>query len=112
VAKPSVNAHFLQTFQVFTKFSVKPVRHHLGISSVHLIPLAIEEPHRDFIVQWVLHYLHNALNFLLVQVAGSSVRIDLCTFEDYIGISTANALDLGKGIHDFLLSVNISVQNT
>lgn len=40
------------------------------------------------------------------------VEIDVSLFADEIGVATADALDLGHGVHDLLLAVHIGVEET
>lgn len=40
------------------------------------------------------------------------VEVHIGLFADNVGVSTTNTLDLGQGVHDFTLSVNIGVEQT
>jgi hypothetical protein len=40
------------------------------------------------------------------------VQINICFLADEVGITTTDALDLGKGVHDLALSINVSVEET
>jgi hypothetical protein len=40
------------------------------------------------------------------------VEIDIGLLADQVGITTSNTLDLGQGVHDLLLSINVRVEET
>lgn len=40
------------------------------------------------------------------------VEVDVGLLADQVGVSATNTLDLGQGVHDLLLSVNIGVEKT
>ena len=40
------------------------------------------------------------------------VQIDIRLLADQVGVPTTNTLDLGQGVHDLLLTINISVEET
>jgi len=40
------------------------------------------------------------------------VQVDICLLTDQIGVSTANTLDLGQGVHDLLLSIDVRVEES
>ena len=40
------------------------------------------------------------------------VQVDIGLFADQVGVAAANTLDLGEGVHDLLLAVNIGVEQT
>ena len=40
------------------------------------------------------------------------VEIDISLLADQVGVATADTLDLGQGVHDLLLSLNIGVEQT
>lgn len=64
-------------------------------------------------------------NFLVFQLVASAnestwtgdilvplVQVDIGLLADQVGVSATDTLDLGQGVHDLLLSVNIGVQKT
>lgn len=40
------------------------------------------------------------------------MEVDVGLLADQVGVSATNTLDLGQGVHDLLLSVNIGVEKT
>jgi hypothetical protein len=39
-------------------------------------------------------------------------KIDICLLADDVGVSSSYTLDLGQGVHDLALSVNVGVEQT
>lgn len=39
-------------------------------------------------------------------------EVDIGLLADQVGVTTTNTLDLGQGVHDLLLAVNIGVEQT
>lgn len=40
------------------------------------------------------------------------VQIDISLLADQVGVSATDTLDLGQGVHDLLLAINVGVQKT
>ena len=40
------------------------------------------------------------------------VQVDVGLFADKVGVTTANTLDLGQGVHDLALAINVGVEET
>ena len=40
------------------------------------------------------------------------VEINISLLADQVGVATADTLDLGQGVHDLLLTLNIGVEKT
>lgn len=40
------------------------------------------------------------------------VQIDVGFLADQIGVTTSNTLDLGQGVHDLLLAIDVGVEET
>lgn len=40
------------------------------------------------------------------------VQVDIGLLADQVGVTTADTLDLGQGVHDLLLAVNVGVEQT
>lgn len=39
-------------------------------------------------------------------------EVDIGLLADQVGVAAANTLDLGQGVHDLLLSINVGVEET
>lgn len=101
----------------------------MRILAIHDVLLSVEEPCRNFELSWVLNDSNKAFEFIRVKLASAGdhafeltlqgnqdwkalpfVEVDVRFFTNNVRIATANTLDLGQGIHNFALSVNIGVQ--
>ena len=40
------------------------------------------------------------------------VEVDIGLFADQVGVTTADTLDLGQGVHDFALAIDVGVEET
>jgi hypothetical protein len=40
------------------------------------------------------------------------VQIDISFFANQVGVPSADTLDLGQGVHDLLLAINVGVEET
>ena len=40
------------------------------------------------------------------------VEVDIGLFADKVGVATTDTLDLGQGVHDLALSINVGVEET
>ena len=40
------------------------------------------------------------------------VQVNVGLFADKVGVTTANTLDLGQGVHDLALAINVGVEET
>jgi hypothetical protein len=40
------------------------------------------------------------------------VEVNICLFDDDVGVSSSHTLDSGQGKHDLLFSINIGVEKT
>ena len=40
------------------------------------------------------------------------VQINIGLFADKVGVATTNTLDLGQGVHDLALAINVGVEET
>lgn len=40
------------------------------------------------------------------------LQVDIGFFADNVGVSSANTLDFGQGVHDLTLAINVGVQQT
>ena len=101
----------------------------MTIFAIYDILLSVQEPTRDFVLEWILHDGNNSLKLVRVQVT-STVKIDVSSWLEEInlglpflevdvsllayevGISATNTLDFGQSVHNFPLTVDIGVEET
>lgn len=54
----------------------------------------------------------NALELFRGQVTGTLGEVDIGLLADQVRVSATDTLDLGQGVHDLLLSIDVCVQQT
>merc|ERR1711874_751082 len=59
MSKTPMGTNLLETFQIFTKFVIKQVRHHF--SSFYIL-LSVKKPIWDFVLTWIGHNGNNFFN--------------------------------------------------
>ena len=62
VTQATMSPNLLEAFQIFPKFVLKLIGQNLGILAVTMILLSVQEPIRNFVLSWVLHYGDNPFN--------------------------------------------------
>src|SRR5690242_16514540 len=63
-------------------------------------------------LQRVLDDGDNALKLLRGEVTSALGQINIGLLADQVGVAAADTLDLGQGVHDLLLSIDVRVQQT
>lgn len=46
------------------------------------------------------------------QLSGTLVQVDICLLADEVGVTATDTLDLGEGVNDLLLAVDVGVEQT
>jgi hypothetical protein len=54
----------------------------------------------------------DALELFRGEVTGALGQIDIGLLADQVGVSATDTLDLGQGVHDLLLAIDVCVQQT
>lgn len=75
--QPTMSADLLQPLQILTQLAVHAVGQYLAVLAVHDVALTIEEPHGDFVLEWVLDDGDDAFEFFGGEVAGTAHEITL-----------------------------------
>jgi len=112
MAQTTMSTNLLQALQVITKFRVDTVGQDLRVFAIHNVLLPVQEPRWDLELCRVLHDRYYPLKLIRVEVTSTFLQVHIGLFADDVGISSPDTLDLGQGVHDFALSVNIGVQKT
>lgn len=112
VTKTTVGADLLQTLKIFTELGVDTVGENLVVLAVDDVALSVEEPGGDLVLGGVLDDGDDALKLFGGEFAGALVEVDIGLLADQVGVSTSNTLDLGQGVHDLLLSIDVRVEET
>lgn len=122
-----MSANLLEALQIFTKLAVDTVGKNLAVLSIDNIALSVEEPRWDFVLSWVLNDCDDSLelfggeftsagNVSRVEAAPATilplVQVDIGLLADQVAVSATDTLDLGQGVHDLLLSIDVGVEKT
>jgi hypothetical protein len=112
VSETTVSADLLQALQILTQLRVDTVGENVRVLAVHNIALSVEEPRGDLVLGRVLDDGDNSLELFGGEFTGTLVQIDIGLLADQVRVSATDTLDLGQGVHDLLLAVDIGVQKT
>ena len=112
VSETSMVLDFLESFQIFSEFSIDLIGNQLGGGTFSWVGLSVEEPFWHSPLSWVGQDLVDFLDFLLGQFSGSFVHVDFSQLQDQVGESLADTLDGGEGEHNLVLSFNVGVLDT
>lgn len=132
VSETTVSADLLEALEILTELGVDTVGEDVGVLAIDDIALSVDEPGRDLVLGGVLEDGDDSLELfggeltsaVKMSVFSSSfcrvprriivplVQIDIGLLADQVRVSATDTLDLGQGVHDLLLSVNIGVEET
>ena len=54
----------------------------------------------------------NALKLLRGEVTSALAQINIGLLADQVGVAATDTLDLGQGVHNFLLAIDVGVEQT
>jgi len=63
-------------------------------------------------LQRVLEDGDDALKLFRGEITGALAKVDIGLLADQIGVAATNTLDLGQGVHDLLLAIDVGVEQT
>lgn len=129
VTETTMGADFLQALQIVTELRVDTVGKDLVVFAVHNILLPVQEPCWDFVLGGVLDDGDDTLELIGVELTSSVwgvrcqvhtlkdmdaplVEVNIGLLADQVGVPSSNTLDLGQGVHDLALSINVGVEQT
>lgn len=112
VSQTTVGSDLLQSLEIISHLGVGAVGEDLVGLSVDDVSLSVQEPIWDLVLLWVLHNGDDSLELLDGEFTGTLVQIDIGLLADQVGVTTTDTLDLCKGEHDLVLSVNIGVEQS
>lgn len=127
VTETSVGADLLQALKVLTELGVNTVGEDLTVLAVDDVALSVQEPGWDLVLSWVLDDGNDALELfggeftgtgicmldLVLETGGFSTcviplgEVDIGLLADQVGVAATDTLDLGQGVHDLLLAINL-----
>jgi len=112
VTETTVRADLLQALQVITELRVDTVGEDLRVLAVDNVALAVEEPAGDLVGGGVLDDGDETLKLLGAELTGALVQVDIGLLAHKVGVAATDTLDLGQGVDDLLLAVNVGVEQT
>jgi hypothetical protein len=129
VTETTVSADLLEALEILTELGVDTVGEDLSVLAVDNVTLPVEEPGGDLVclvldgeicrdqvakhtLQGVLDDGDNTLKLLRCEVTGALAQINIGLLADQVGVAATDTLDLGQGVHDLLLSIDVRVQQT
>jgi hypothetical protein len=133
VSETTVSADLLEALKIVTQLRVDTVSQELRVLAVHDIALPVEEPAGDLVLGGVLEDGDDTLELFRGKLTGAAfgfsftfpvilrgtcckivplVQVDIGLLADQVGVAATDTLDLGQGVHDLLLSINVGVEKT
>jgi hypothetical protein len=129
VSETTVSTDLLQALEILTELGVDTVGEDLGVLSVDNVALPVEEPGGDLVcemselartaqivvirtLEGVLEDGDDTLELFGGEVTSTLLEVDIGLLADQVGVSATDTLDLGHGVHDLLLSIDVRVQQT
>ena len=126
VPQTPVRADLLETLQILTKLRVDAVGKDLLVFAGHDVALTVEEPGRDLVLGRILDDGDDALEFFGSELTGAEamsvaaelvvllrrrdvplVEVHVRLLADQVAVAATNTLDLGQGVHDLLLAIDL-----
>jgi hypothetical protein len=129
VSETTVSTDLLQAFEILTELGVDTVGKDLGVLAIDDVALPVEEPRGDLVcemselarlaqvvvirtLEGVLEDSDDTLELFGGEVTSTLLEVDIGLLADQVGVSATDTLDLGHGVHDLLLSIDVRVQQT
>ncbi len=136
VSQTTMGADLLQALQILTQLALHAVGQDLVVLAVDDVALSVEEPAGDLVLGRVLDDGDNSFEFFRSDFTGSAkniyisppvsflfplcekslclplVQINIGLLANQVGITTADTLDPGQGVHDLLFAIDIGVEET
>lgn len=112
VSQTTVGPDLLQALEVITELRIDTVGKNLRVLAVDNVALSVEEPARNLVLGGVLDDGDDTLKLLGGKLSGTLVQVDIGLLADEVGVAATDTLDLGKGVDNLLLAVDVGVQQT
>jgi len=112
VSQTAVGADLLEPLKIVTELGIHTVGKDLVVLAIDDIALPVEEPGGDLVLSRVLDDGDDTLKLFGGEFTSTLVQVDIGLLADKVGIATPDTLDLGQGVHDLLLSIDIGVEET
>jgi len=112
MSQTAMTSDLLQSLQIITHFRLQTVSKDLIVLAVDDVVLSVEEPGGDLVGGGVLDDSDDAFELFDCKFSGTFVQVDIGLFADQVGVSTTDTTNLGHGVHDLLLSINVGIEET
>ncbi|KAI6766485.1 hypothetical protein HG531_011707 [Fusarium graminearum] len=113
VSETTVSADLLEALKILTELGVDTVSKDVRVLAIDDIALSVDEPCRDLVLGGVLEDGDDSLKLFGGELTSAiMLLIDIGLLADQVRVSATDTLDLGQGVHNLLLSVNIGVEKT
>jgi len=112
VTETTVSADLLQALEIVTELGGNAVGEDLAVLAINDVALPVEEPRRNLVLEGVLDDGDDTLKLFGGEVTSALGKIDIGLLADQVGVSATDTRDLGQGVHDLLLSIDVCVQQT
>lgn len=112
VTETTVGADLLQALEILTHLAVQVVGDNLGVLAIGDVALSVQEPGGDLVLGRVLEDGDDTLKLFGGKLTGALVEVNISLLADQVGVTATDTLDLGQGVHNLLLAVNIGVEQT
>lgn len=80
--------------------------------SVNNISLSVQKPRGNFELKGVLDDGYETLKLFVSHFTGTLCHVDVGAFADDVGEAATNTLNARQSVHDFLVTIDIGVQQT
>jgi len=112
VTETTVSTDLLQALEIVTELGSNTVGEDLAVLAIDNIALPVEEPRGNLVLEGVLDDGDDTLKLFGGEVTSALVQINIGLLADQVGVSATDTRDLGQGVHDLLLSIDVCVQQT
>lgn len=112
VSETSVGTDLLKALEILTELVVELVDKQVRVSAVSEVTLSVQEPRGDLVLARVLDDGHNSLKLFDSKLTSSLGKIDISLLADQVGVTTTNTSDLGQGVHDLDLTIDVGAEET
>lgn len=112
MTETTVGTDLLQALEIITELGVDTVGEDLGVLAIDNVALSVEEPGGDLVGGGILDDGDQTLELFGGELTGALLQVDIGLLAHQVGVAATDTLDLGQGVNDFLLAVNVGVEQT
>merc|ERR1719473_1529832 len=112
VAETTVETDLLHPFEVLTHLGVEQVRVLLGRLPVHRVPLPVEHPCWDAVLDRVRDHGNDLVHLISCELPCTLVHVNVALLAHQVREATSKSADGGDGEHRLLASIHVRVTET